>query len=106
MTYLKSFRFILKKIGFAKKESENCTPQRRKVDNEAIRARIKTQGWSLLEIPIKRKDPKTGNSVVARWKIVANKGQKSIEVGGLDINEALRNIGLALGVIGKETPTN
>jgi hypothetical protein len=103
---LKKFSSIFRKIVFAKDKTQNYEPKRRKVDNDSIRARIMAQGWKLLEIPIKRKDPKTGNTLVARWKIVATKGQKSLEVGGIDINEALRNIGLTLGVISKDTPTN
>lgn len=75
---------------------------RKKVDNEAIRTRIKTQGWNLLEIPIQKKDPNSNHRTISRWKIVASKGERSIEVGGETINEALKNIGVCLGVIAKE----
>lgn len=72
------------------------------MDNEAIRARIKAQGWNLLEVPIKQRDQKTNKPFIARWKIVATKNQKSIEVGGKNIEEALNNIGKTLGVISKD----
>lgn len=68
------------------------------MDNNAIRARIGAQGWKLLELPIRKSGP-TGQ--VARWKITAVKGERSIEVGGTTIDEALRNIGVSLGVIPK-----
>jgi hypothetical protein len=85
-----------------KKKQPINKPKRKKVDNEAIRARIKAQGWNLLEVPIKKTDPKTKQISVARWKIVATKGAKSLEVGGSNIDEALKNIGVTLGVISKE----
>ena len=87
---------------FKKKQQETNKPRRKKVDNDSIRARIKSQGWNLLEIPIKRNDPKTNQTSVARWKVVATKGVKSFEVGGKNIDEALKNIGITLGVISKE----
>lgn len=72
------------------------------MDNDAIRARIKAQGWNLLEVPIKRNTPNKNERVVARWKVVASRGEKSLEVGGTTIDEALRNVGQTLGVITKE----
>lgn len=99
----KLFRnFLNKYFAKSQKGHPHSYKQRRKVDNEAIRARIKTQGWNLLEVPIKKRDPKTGNALVARWKIVATRGTKSLEVGGSDIDEALKNIGMVLGVISKD----
>lgn len=73
------------------------------MDNEAIRARISAQGWKLLEIPIKKNDPVNNQRIIARWKIVASKGEKSLEVGGNTIDEALKNIGVTLGVINRES---
>lgn len=81
---------------------EILIPKRRIVDNEAIRGRIQAQGWRLLEIPIKKNTPNKDERVVARWKIVASRGEKSIEVGGATIEEALANIGKTLGVITRE----
>lgn len=70
--------------------------------NESIRSRIKSQGWKLLEIPIKQRDKKTKELFVSSWKIIATKNQRSIEVGGKNIGEALNNIGKTLGVISKD----
>lgn len=75
--------------------------RKKKVDNETIRARISTQGWKLLEIPIKKNN--NNQTIVARWKIIASKEGKSIEVGGQTIEEALINIGKSLGVIARES---
>jgi|694.fasta_scaffold22898_2 hypothetical protein len=88
----------------SKKQPQNIYHNRgvrKKVDNEAIRARIKAQGWNLLEIPIQQKDAKTNNRIVAKWKVIASKGDKSLEVGGSTIDEALKNIGITLGVISR-----
>ena len=72
------------------------------MDNNAIRARLNAQGWKLLEIPIKKRDPKTKITKVLKWKIVATRVTKSIEVSGDTIDEALKNIGKILGVIAKD----
>lgn len=85
-----------------RKQSKVFVARRKKVNNESIRARIKAQGWSLLEVPIKQRDHKTNKPFIARWKIVATKNQRSIEVGGKNIDEALNNIGKTLGVISKD----
>ncbi len=77
-------------------------PQRRKVDNDAIRCRIKAQGWNLLELPVRKNHPDSRQQVIVRWKIIASRGDKSLEVGGLTIDEALKNVGETLGVIAKE----
>jgi len=77
-------------------------PQRRKVDNDAIRCRIKAQGWNLLELPVRKNHPDSRQQIIVRWKIIASRGDKSLEVGGLTIDEALKNVGETLGVIAKE----
>lgn len=77
-------------------------PKRRKVDNNAIRARLNAQGWKLLEIPIKKRDPKTKITQVLKWKVIATRVTKSVEVSGDTIDDALKNIGRMLGVISKE----
>jgi hypothetical protein len=74
-------------------------PIRRKVDTEAIRARINTLGWKLREIPIKKSNPDPALRTILQWKIVAVKGEKSIEVAGPNIDEAMKTIGKTLGVI-------
>lgn len=72
------------------------------MDTNAIRTRITTQGWKLLELPIKKNSPIPEERVVARWKLVATKGGKSIEVGGATIDEAMRNVGQLLGVVARQ----
>lgn len=74
----------------------------KKVSNESIRNRIKTQGWKILEIPIKTKNKKTLQTEISRYKIIVSKGEKSFEVSGKNIDDALKNIGCLLGVISKE----
>lgn len=77
-------------------------PVRRNVDTPAIRARISTQGWKLREIPIKRNHPDAAQRTILQWKIIAVKGDKSIEVGGKTIDDAMKTIGKTLGVIARE----
>lgn len=97
---LKYISYILKNIF--SKSTKKIDTKVHKVNNESIRIRIKAQGWNLLEVPIKQRDHKTNKSFVARWKIVATKNQRSIEVSGKNIEEALNNIGKTLGVISKD----
>lgn len=72
------------------------------MDTQAIRTRITTLGWRLREIPIKRNHPDVNERKVIQWKLVAMKGDKSIEVGGPTIDEAMKTIGKTLGVIPRE----
>lgn len=74
---------------------------RKNMDINSIRSRINQQGWQILEIPIKKNSPDPSLRIIARWKIVASKGSKTCEVGGLTIEEALKNLGVTLGVISK-----
>jgi hypothetical protein len=60
-------------------------------------------GWKLLEIPVKRNHPDVNERKILMWKLVASKGWRSFEVSGLTIDEAMRNMGMILGVISKET---
>lgn len=72
------------------------------MDIDSIRARLKSQGWKLLEVPIKRSSPTSQEKVVAYWKVVAVRGDRSLEMGGETIEDALGKIGVTLGVIAKE----
>lgn len=71
------------------------------MDSNAIRARINAQGWKLLEVPITKAGANKDERHIARWKVVAMRGDRSLEVGGATIDEALRTIGMTLGVIAK-----
>lgn len=72
------------------------------MDINSIRARINGLGWKLLELPVKRSHPDPAQRVVLKWKVVATKGDSSCEVTGVTIEDALKNIGVTLGVIAKE----
>jgi hypothetical protein len=99
---IKYFSFLIKFFKKEKNKKINLVKKRKKVDNESIRLRIESLGWKLIEIPIKSKDPKNKKTFISKWKIIASRNDKSLEVGGKDINEALKNIGITLGVISKE----
>jgi hypothetical protein len=91
--------------GLWGKKTEPVPPEppkpvtRRKVDTNTIRTRLSTLGWKLREIPIRRNSPDSNQRVVLLWKVIAVKGEKSVEVGGPTIDEAMKTIGKTLGVI-------
>lgn len=72
------------------------------MDSNAIRARLKGLGWQLIELPIRRNHPDSNERRVTNWKVIASKGERSYEVGGKTIDEALIKIGSSLGVIAQE----
>lgn len=74
---------------------------RHEVDSDAIRTRIRSLGWRLLEVPVKKMNEQSRQLVVVRWRVVASRGDRSIEMSGGTIDEALRNIGTMLGVLPK-----
>ena len=87
-------------FGVAERE---CVPApqvvRRTVDTQAIRARIDKQGWKLREIPVRRTHPDSRKREILLWKLIAVRGERSIETSGRTIDEAIKNIGMTLGVI-------
>ncbi len=104
MFLINRFCEFIKNLWFLKKPKETIVvhrPPRRKVDTAEIRSRINTQGWRLLEIPIKHSHPDPTQRTIRGWKVVASRGDRSIEVGGATIDEAMKNIGVNLGVISK-----
>lgn len=76
-------------------------PKGKSVDSSAIKTRIETQGWKIIEIPIKKNDPDPSKRLITQWKFIATKGDKSIEVRGGDKDSAWQNLGSVLGVIAK-----
>ena len=74
------------------------------MDTESIRARIHGGGWQLLEIPVRRKEPKTKETYIAEWRLTASRGYKSLQATGPDIDEAMKTIGKMLGVIPLDMP--
>ena len=105
--FRKSLSFLLKlwkKLMVWNKKPDPVLPElskpiRRKVDTQAIRARIAVQGWSLREIPIKKNHPDPAQRKILQWKVTAVRNGRSIEVGGETIDDAMKNIGKTLGVI-------
>lgn len=63
------------------------------MDIETIRTRLKTQGWKIREIPIRKQD------TIVRWKLIATKGEKSYDVGGTTLQDAMEMLGKTLGAI-------
>lgn len=114
MRRLYSLTVMLKKLYqravayFQPKTPEPPPPQpvRRTVDTETIRLRLTSQGWRIIERPIKKSDPDPAKRLVVRWRLVALKGDKSLEISGSTIDDAMRNLGQTLGVVSKESPTN
>ena len=72
------------------------------MDSSAIRARINGVGWSLKELPIVRNNPTTNQKQILQWKLIAFKGERSIEITGATLDDAMKSIGKALGVISQK----
>lgn len=72
----------------------------KEVNTESIRNRLKSLGWSLREIPIKKQ------KVIGSWKIIAFNGKKSYEVVGKTSDDAIRQLGVLLGVVAKNADIN
>lgn len=69
---------------------------RRKVDSATIKARLTGLGWSVNELPIR------SGQEIRQWKVVAVKNDHSYQVTGKTLDEAIKNIGLTLGVVSDE----
>lgn len=82
-------------------EHPHVTLGRRKLDTNEIRNRLQTMGWETKELPIRRASKEHIVEVV-RWKLIGIKGEKSIEVAGSTLDEAMKNLGVSLGAIPKE----
>lgn len=95
------YKIIDKFIRLWRKPPPKPVVTRRIVDTDSIRARLKALSWTILEIPIKRNHPDPAERKVVRWKLVATKGEKSMEVTGPNIDEAFKQLGMTLGVIAR-----
>lgn len=82
-----------------KKLPEIPQPQRRTVDTQGIRTRITSQGWRVREIPIRKSSPDPNERLVVSYRLLAGRGDRSIEVSGPTIDEAFKTLGETLGVI-------
>ena len=72
---------------------------RKNVDTNSIKARINGLGWQIREIPVKRSSPNASERSILHYKIIVCKGERSLEVTGKSLNEAIETIGAQLGVI-------
>jgi hypothetical protein len=87
---------LLKRFFGKKQQQPLAYPHnriRRIVDTNSIRARLKGQGWRLVELPIRKEQ------TVQQWKVIAVRGDQSVEMYGKTIDEAVSAIGKNLGVI-------
>lgn len=74
-------------------------PIRRIVDTQSIRNRIGSLGWQVREIPVRKSSSNPDERQVVSFRLIAGRGERSIEVTGKDINEAFKTLGMTLGVI-------
>jgi hypothetical protein len=74
-------------------------PARRIVTTEQIRARLNGLGWNVLERPVCHAHPDPAKRSISQWKLMASKGERSCEVAGTTLDEAMQNLGKILGVI-------
>lgn len=87
-----------------KKEADPPYPHnliRRTVDTQSIRNRLQSLGWNVMEHPIRTSSPDPKQRKVVRWKLIASRGDKSFQVEGKTIDEAMNNLGTNLGVIAR-----
>jgi len=69
------------------------------MDADVIRTRLANLGWNVKELPIREKFAGSGAHKVIMWKLVAIKGDRSFEVAGKTLPEAMTNLGRSLGVV-------
>lgn len=89
---------------FGRKTQENVGihPHNRiriKMDTDSIKARILGLGWQIREIPVKKSSPDARERKILYYKVVALKGERSLEATGKTLDEAVGTIGAQLGVI-------
>lgn len=79
-------------------------PGRRKVDTNTIRTRISNLGWDVKELPIRSKHAGAGPHEIIMWKLIAVRGERSLEISGKSLEEAMANLGQSMGVIPRNAP--
>lgn len=62
---------------------------------DELRTKIHTAGWALRELPIRR----GGSADIRAWKMIAIKGERSLTLDGLTLNEAVFNMAKTLGLV-------
>lgn len=94
-----SFKWWQKILNLFRKKPKAQQPIRRKVDIGTIRSRLSHLGWYIKEIPIRRASLDPEQRTVANWRIIAIKNDRSFEVTGKTLDEAIKKIGISLGVV-------
>ena len=62
------------------------------MDTNTIRARLSSLGWAVKELPIREKHAGAGPHKVVMWKLIAIKGERSLEISGKSLDEAMTNL--------------
>jgi hypothetical protein len=62
-----------------------------------LRTRLQKQGWTIRELPVKSGG--AANPTILSYKLIALKGDKSVTIGGKDLNDAFTNLSRTLGTI-------
>ena len=90
--------FFKRLFGIKKKPLPPVSkPIRRVVDTESIRVRLRRQGWTIKELPIRRHN--ADKEVILYWKIIAFKEMQSVESTGTNLDDAMSSVGKMLGVV-------
>lgn len=67
--------------------------ERKKLDSDKIKLRLHNLGWVVREIPVRKQQ------TIAAWRLIAMRGDKSVDVSGKTIDESFNILGKTLGVI-------
>lgn len=82
-------------------EKEPLQTRRKRVNIDSIKERINKLNWYVQQIPIRKGSLKPEERVIKSWKLIAIKPDKSVQVDGSTLDEAYKNLGIALGVVSK-----
>ena len=72
------------------------------MDTQGIRTRIDSLGWRIREIPIRKSSPIPEERQIVSYRLIAGRGDRSVEVSGPTIDEAFKTLGKTLGVIARD----
>jgi len=69
------------------------------VDTNSIKARLTGLGWQIKELPVRKSNPDINERKILYYKVIAFRGETSMEATGQSLDEAINTIGVQLGVI-------